>query len=228
MMKLPALLSFGCWLALSISEVVAEDASALSPPERVPIRLGSNPALSPDGRQLVFSWAGDLWLTRSRGGLAQQLTAHPAYDSSPAFSPDGKSVAFTSNRTGQDQVFVMVLKGGIPKQVTFHSEGSRLVEWYPDGKSLLIEAIRDFGSRSALRFYRIDLTQRRPERLLFDAEGSFPALSPDGKRLLFCREGSDPYRKGYRGSKASQIWLAEGLETAKPTFKKLIARETEA
>ncbi|MCB1093874.1 MAG: PD40 domain-containing protein, partial [Verrucomicrobiae bacterium] len=111
---------------------------------------------------------------------------------------------------------------------TFHSEGSRLVEWYPDGKSLLIEGIRDFGSRSALRFYRIDLTQRRPERLLFDAEGSFPALSPDGKRLLFCREGSDPYRKGYRGSKASQIWLAEGLETAKPTFKKLIARETEA
>lgn len=195
---------------------------------RVPVELASTPALSPDGKQIAFSWAGDLLICRARGGLAQRITTHPSYDSSPAFSPDGTRIAFTSNRTGQDQVFVMPVAGGIPRQVTFHSEGSRAVEWYPDGKSILIEGLRDFGTRRATRFFRIDADERRAERLLFDAEGHSASLSPDGTKLLFCREGSDLYRKGYRGSQASQIWLAEGLETEKPVFKKLIARESEA
>ncbi|MCB1236388.1 MAG: PD40 domain-containing protein [Verrucomicrobiae bacterium] len=193
-----------------------------------PIRLASSPALSPDGSRIVFSWAGDLWICRSRGGTARQLTAHPAYESNAAFSPDGESIAFTSNRTGQDQVHVMPVRNGIPRQITFHSEGSRLVEWYPDGRSVLIEGVRDFGTRSASRFFRVQIDGRHPESPLFDAEGHSGSLSPDGKKLLFCREGGDLYRKGYRGTRASQIWLAEGLETDKPTFRQLIARATGA
>lgn len=195
---------------------------------RVPVELPSTPALSPDGKQIAFSWAGDLWTSRARGGNAKRITTHPAYETGPAYSPDGTRLAFTSNRTGQDQVFVMPAVGGIPRQITFHSEGSRVVEWYPDGKSVLIEGLRDFSTRRATRLYRVEVDERRAERLLFDAEGHSATLSPDGKRLLFCREGSDLYRKGYRGSQASQIWLAEGLESEKPVFKKLIARTAEA
>jgi tricorn protease len=217
--------SLACALLAGMAPSVG---SAEAPADRVPVELASTPALSPDGRQLAFSWAGDVWLVRSRGGLATQLTAHPAADGGPAFSPDGKQIAFTSNRTGQDQVYTMPVRGGIPTQVTHHSEGSQVVQWYPDGKSLLISGTRDFGTRVAARYYRVDLEKRRAERLLFDAEGTSAALSPDGKRLLFCREGGDLYRKGYRGSKASQIWLAEGLESAQPTYRQLIARETEA
>ena len=194
----------------------------------VAVHLASAPTLSPDGGKIAFSWAGDLWIGQAHGGLVKQLTTHPAYESDPVFSPDGSRLAFTSNRTGQDQVFVVPTAGGIPQPVTFHSEGSRVIEWYPDGNALLIEGQRDAGSKSASRFFRLELGERKVERLLFDAEGHSGALSPDGKRLLFCREGSDLYRRGYRGSKASQIWLAEGLETQKPTFRKLIARESEA
>ncbi len=168
-------------------------------------------------------------MARADAGRSRE-TDHdaPGLRGGPGLLPDGTRIAFTSNRTGQDQVFVVDVAGGIPRQVTFHSEGSRVVEWYPDGQSLLIEGLRDFGSKSAARFYRVEPGERKAERLLFDAEGHSGALSPDGKRLLFCREGSDLYRKGYRGSKASQIWLAEGLETEKPVFKKLIARDSEA
>ncbi len=219
---------------LGFSLVTAEDADAVAAPpallqsNRVPVRLATSPALSPDGERLVFGWAGDLWIASAKGGRARQLSAHPAYENGPAFSPDGKRIAFTSNRTGQDQVFVTTLRGGIPTQVTFHSEGSRVVGWYPDGRSLLVEATRDFATRSASRFYRIHLEKREPEQLLFDAEGHSGALSPDGKRLLFCREGSDLYRRGYRGTRASQIWMAENLESGKPKFTRLVVRRTAA
>ena len=194
------------------------------------IRLASTPALSPDGRKLAFAWAGDVWVSGIRGGDAKRLTTHPSSDGAPLFSPDGETISFTSNRTGSDQVFTMPVKGGIPRQVTFHSEGSRTVDWYPDGKSILIRGQRSFGTRSSYRFYRVSLEKREAEVLLFDAEiGSDNAsLSPDGQKLLFTREGGDLYRRGYRGPRSSQIWIAEKLETPNPKLTKLIARETGA
>lgn len=212
-------------LGVALSTTLFADSEA--PP--VTVKLATEPALSPDGARIAFGWGGDIWAGRTRGGPVERLTSHAAYENGPVFSPDGSQIAFTSNRTGKDQVFVMPATGGIPRRVTFHSEGSRVVDWYPDGKSLLIAGARDFATRSATRFYRINLEAREAESLLFDAEsGGEAALSPDGKRLLFTREGNDLYRKGYRGSRASQIWLAENLESGKPKFTKLIARETGA
>ncbi|MCG8602781.1 MAG: S41 family peptidase [Verrucomicrobiales bacterium] len=209
------------FLLLSVSAVSEESTT---------IRLASTPALSPDGKKLAFEWAGDVWISRIRGGDARRITSHPAADGGPAFSPDGEKIAFTSNRTGSDQVFTMPVKGGIPRQVTFHSEGSRVVDWYPDGKSILIRAQRAFGTRSSYRYYRVALENREAEALLFDAEigASGASLSPDGEKLLFTREGGDLYRRGYRGTRASQIWLAENLETENPKFTKLISRTTGA
>ena len=197
-------------------------------PERIPIRLATSPAVSPDGKQIAFGWGGDIWLAGIRGGNARQFSTHPAYENGPIYSPDGNQIAFTSNRSGQDQVWIRPLKSGLARQVTFHSEGSRVVDWYPDGKSILVEATRDFATRRATRFYRVPLGEGAPEILLFNAEGHSGALSPDGKRLLFCREGGELYRKGYRGSRASQIWMAENLESEKPTFTRLIARQSGA
>ena len=194
------------------------------------IRLASTPALSPDGRKLAFAWAGDVWISSIRGGDAKRLTTHPSSDGAPIFSPDGETIAFTSNRTGSDQVFTMPVKGGIPRQVTFHSEGSRTVDWYPDGKSILIRGQRSFGTRSSYRFYRVSLEKRENELLLFDAEIGMDnaSISPDGQKLLFTREGGDLYRRGYRGPRSSQIWMAEKLETPNPKFTKLVARDTGA
>ncbi len=193
------------------------------------ITLGTYPALSPDGSQVAFGWAGDIWTSNMKGSRARRITTHRGQESRPVYSPDGKQLAFVRELNGQPQVFVVGVRGGIPKQVTFHSSGSRVLAFYPDGQSILISGSRDFGTRSSVRFYRVDLTERKAESLLFDAECAGEAsLSPDGKSLLFTREGYDLYRKGYRGTKASQIWLAENLETTTPKFTKVIARETPA
>lgn len=190
---------------LCLSVFVCE--SAVSTGE--PVRLASSPALSPDGKRLAFSWQEDIWTVGSAGGVAKRLTTHPGEDTSPSFSPDGKSIAFASQREGAGQVFVVRPRGGDPRQLTFHSEGCRLEDWYPDGRSLLIGADRDHYWRESQRFFRIDAEKRSPEQLLFDGYGRSGAISPDGKRLLFTREGTAWWRKGYRGSQASQIWLYE-------------------
>jgi tricorn protease len=77
--------------------------------DELPVQVANDPALSPDGSQLVFSHRGALWAVATSGGRARRLTFHPDEDTSPSFSPDGKRLAFLSNRTGTRQVFVMNL-----------------------------------------------------------------------------------------------------------------------
>ena len=171
------------------------------------IRLASTPALSPDSKTLVFSWQGDLWSVSSEGGDARRLTHHQGLDAEPVFSPDGKQLAFTSQRNGSRQVYVMPAEGGVPRQITFHSEGYSLQDWYPDGRALLVSAQRDHFWRHAERFFRVDLQQQSAEQLLMDDYGSDGRLDRRGNRLLFTREGTQWWRKGYRGTQASQVWL---------------------
>src|SRR5512135_2522793 len=69
-------------------------------------------AISPDGRTIAFSYRGDLWTVPVAGGIATPLTINDAYDTSPVWSHDGKSIAFSSDRYGNFDVFVMPAGGG--------------------------------------------------------------------------------------------------------------------
>ena len=165
---------------------------------REPIRLPNNPALSPDGKLLAFDWNGDIWVASSHGGEARQLTTHPGKDSQPKFSPDGQEIAFISDREGSTQVFTVPVQGGTPRQVTFHSAGHAVQEYTRDGM-LLVKATRDHFWKHGERFFTISTKERAAEQMLFDDYGSDGALSPDGTKLLFTREGEQWWRKGYTG-----------------------------
>lgn len=190
-----------------------------------PIKLASTPALSPDGKKLAFAWAGDVWSASSNGGNVRQLTTAPSNDSTPIFSPDGKQIAFVSDRTGSEQIFIMRAAGGEPRQITHHTEGYALEDWFPDGKSLLVSAQRDHFWRESQRFFRVSIEDRAADQLLFDAYGGDGRLSADGQQLLFTREGERWWRKGYRGSRAGQVWAFD-LTTNK--YSELIKRESES
>ncbi len=187
------------------------------------IRLANHPALAPDGKTLVFDWDGDVWSVATSGGMARRLTNHPARDREARFSPDGKQIAFISERSGSPQVHTMPASGGMPRQWTYHTAGCSLQDWCPDGRHLLINASRDHFWRHPERFFTISIEARQAERLLFDDYGKNGSLSPDGKRLLFTREGPAWWRKGYHGSQASQVWLYD-LESKQ--FRQLLAEET--
>lgn len=172
-----------------------------------PIRFVSNVDVAPDGSQITFDWNGDIWVAPVQGGMAKPLTRNPARDRSPRFSPDGKSIAFVSDREGSNQVYTMPASGDVPTQITHHTAGYLLNGWHPDGKHLLVQASRDHFWRHAERFLLLPLGERKAEALLFDDHGNDGSLSPDGKRILFVREGPAWWRKNYAGSQAAQIWM---------------------
>ncbi len=189
------------------------------------IRLGSDPALSPDGLTLAFAWRGDIWMVPSEGGVARQLTQHPSNDKQPSFSPNNSEIAFISDRDTGNQVYVVPIEGGTPEQLTFHTSGYSLEEWHPSGDALLVSANRDHFWQGPQRFFKISRHERKAADLLFDAYGQNGVISPDGRHLLFTREGMSWWRKGYYGSRASQIWRYD-FETGK--YTKLLNRETDS
>src|SRR5262252_2503647 len=71
--------------------------------------------------KVAFSYLGDIWIANEDGTGVTRLTDNKARDVYPRFSPDGNWIAFTSNRDGNDDVFVIPAAGGKPKQLTFHS-----------------------------------------------------------------------------------------------------------
>lgn len=187
------------------------------------ILLAEQPSVSPDGSTVAFSWRGDLWTASTQGGVAQRLTTHPGRDEQPKFSPDGKRIAFISDRGLGPQVYVMPVIGDAPQALTEHTAAYKLHDWYPDGSHLLVSGERDHFWTNAERFFRLRMAEkpedRRAEQLLFDDYGSEGSLSPDGKQLLFVREGVAWYRKGYHGSEDAQIWL---FDSASNSFTKLL------
>lgn len=175
--------------------------------ERERVKLASTPALTPDGKTLVFEYRNDLWIASSEGGEAKQLTTHPGLDTRPVFSPDGTQVAFQSNRDDSWQTYVIPVSGGTARQLTFHSEGSVPRAWFPDGQSLIVAADRAYQGQFQARLFRVDCTGETGPEMLFNAYADAVAISPNGEQLLYTTGGEKLYRKGYEGSLAGKIWL---------------------
>ena len=74
--------------------------------------------VSPDGKQIVFDILGDLYLLPIAGGEAKALTTGMPWDCQPRFSPDGKQIAFISDKTGSDNIWLINVDGTGLKQVT--------------------------------------------------------------------------------------------------------------
>lgn len=158
-------------------------------------------------REIVFVYAGDIWIVPKSGGTAHRLSSPEGEETFPRFSPDGTHIAFTANYDGNADVYVIPTTGGTPKRVTYHPMVDRMADWHPDGKSLLFSSPRESGRQRFNQLFLVDSSGGLPRRLLVPF-GEFASLSPDGRTLAFMPRTRD-FRtwKRYRGGMAPDIWL---------------------
>src|SRR5437588_4403055 len=145
------------------------------------VRLLRHPTYSKG--KVAFSYLGDIWIANENGSATQRLTDNKARDIYPRFSPDGNWIAFSSNRDGNYDVFVIPATGGKPKQLTFHTADDNVVGWSPDGKRVLFSSTRGkgaFPSVSTLFEVSVDGALEQPVDTDWGANASY---SPDGKKL---------------------------------------------
>ena len=63
--------------------------------------------ISPNGKTILFSMLSDLYTLPFTGGKATRITIGLALDAKATYSPDGKSIAFTSDRSGNDNLCIL-------------------------------------------------------------------------------------------------------------------------
>jgi dipeptidyl aminopeptidase/acylaminoacyl peptidase len=157
--------------------------------------IGS-PAISPDGRQIVFSRSfvdkindqnrSNLWIVDVQGERIRELTRGNWSDSSPVWSPDGKRIAFLSDRDGTRQLHVMWLDTGEVAQLTHYTGDIGNPVWSPDGRQIAFTStVEDKDPILPVKL------PPRPE----NAKWARPAVIID--RLNWRRDGVGPVPKAY-------------------------------
>ena len=169
------------------------------------------------GDQVVFTYAGDLWVTTDSGGTARRLTTHPGLELFPKLSPDGRWVAFTGQIDGDEQVYVVETAGGAPRQLTYYPANgplpprwgydNQVYGWTPDGSAVLFRSMRDGWDLGDTRLYTVPVAGGLPTALPMPESGG-GAFSPDGRQVVYSPVTRDfRHWKRYEGGWAQNLYL---------------------
>ena len=148
--------------------------------------------VSPDGKTIVFDLLGDLYTLPITGGKATQLTSGLAFDAQPRFSPDGKRVAFISDRSGGDNVWIMTLDRADSTQLTQGNTSLYVSpEWSPDGNYVVVSRSGGLGGVARLQLLHVD--KRSPLTVLPTGTQKTvgAAFSPDGRQVWYAARNGD-------------------------------------
>ncbi len=199
-------------LVISAALWMQRAATPPAPPAYHPVPLTSypgpegHPILSPDGRQVAFSWRGpegdnsDVYLKLIGSETPLRLTEDPAFEHQPAWSPDGSEVAFMRRSEEGCWIYLVAALGGPARKLA--SCGASIygdLAWAPDGQWL---AFNDkTAPEDAFGIFLLapaTLEKRQLTTPPADTWGDHdPAFSPDGTTLSFTRSVSEGMQDVY-------------------------------
>ncbi|MBX9802278.1 MAG: amidohydrolase family protein [Caulobacteraceae bacterium] len=174
--------------------------------------------VSPDGQTIVFDMLGDIYVMPVSGGEARAIASGVAWDMQPKWSPDGRHIAFTSDRAGGDNIWIMEADGSNPTQVS--KESFRLLnqpEWSPDGQFIVARkhftSSRSLGAGELWMYHRsggngVQMTERRTQQ----KDTGEPAFSPDGRYVYFSDDATPGATFEYSKDVNDQIYIIRRLD----------------
>lgn len=179
--------------------------------------------VSPDGRTIAFDLLGDIYTMPIAGGRPTRITSGLAFDMQPRFSPDGRLIAFTSDRGGGDNIWVMNVDGSGARAIT--SETFTLLNnptWSPDGR--FIAARKHFTTQRSLgtgEIWLYNASGSGPGQALverpnpqFQKELGEPTFSHDGRYIYFSRNTTPGNTFEYAQDSNRQVFAIERYELA--------------
>lgn len=153
----------------------------------VELREGTNMAAapSPDGKRIVFSAQGALWVMPIGGGRAVRITGNQLEPTAPVWSPDGKRIAFQNYAPeGNFHIWTIAPDGHDPREITSGPFDDREPAWLPDGSGLVFSS--DRSGDGQYKIWSVALGGAAPVQLTTGPGAeSNPVVSPDGTRLAY-------------------------------------------
>ena len=205
--------------------VIAQQPTAPTANSIVPQPYFTEPALSPDRKEIAFVSGGDIWTVPSAGGTAALLVSHSATEARPLYSPDGRQLAFISTRTGNGDIYVLTLGSGELKRLTFDDGLDQFDGWSRDGRWIYFSSTsRDIGGLNDI--FRVKPTGGTPMAVSADRYTNefYSAPAPDGATVAFSARGiasGQWWRRGHSHIDESEIWLLRAFESEKGTYERV-------
>jgi Tol biopolymer transport system component len=154
---------------------------------KVELREGTNMAASPspDGKRIVFSAQGALWVMPIRGGTATRITDWHLEPTAPVWSPDGTRIAFQNYAPeGNYHIWTIAPDGRRPVELTTGPNDDREPAWTPDGRALVFSS--DRSNDGQYKIWTVPADGAPPAQVTTGAGAeSNPVVSPDGSTLAY-------------------------------------------